>query len=63
MANLNLKDRIAIAEKISNEQIAICSRPTFKGHIDTVLLRLLKKYNMTLQEYYQLGKYLEKAKP
>lgn len=45
-------ERVKLALRISEEQIRICSRPSFRGYIDRVLFNLLDKYGMTLTEYY-----------
>ena len=46
------QDRVELAKRINEEQIRICSRPSFRGYVDRVLFKLLDKYSMTLTEYY-----------
>lgn len=47
------KEKLAdLAKKICDEQYKICTRPSFKGYIDKVLFRLLKKYGITLEQFY-----------
>lgn len=45
-------ERVKIAREITGQHINICSKTSFKGSIDAVLLKLLRKYDMTLEEYY-----------
>lgn len=45
-------EQVKIAKQIEAEQVRIISRPSFRGYFDKVLYRLLRKYDMSLDEYY-----------
>jgi len=42
-----------LAKKICDEQYKICTKSNFRGYIDKVLFKLLKKYNITLEDFYK----------
>jgi len=41
-----------IAKEISDKQVKIISRPSFRGYFDKVLYNLLEEYGISLKQYY-----------